>query len=74
MSPDEESDTVEPEANGDGGSTNSPIESTPDGSTRRTALALIATGLSFLLATLLEREVFYRGYGDDGYGEEGFGG
>ncbi|MDT3435772.1 hypothetical protein [Haloarcula sp. 1CSR25-25] len=42
--------------------------------TRRTVLALIATALSFGVAVLLEREVFYRGYGEDGYGEQGFGG
>lgn len=42
--------------------------------TRRTVLALIATALSFGIAVLLEREVFYRGYGEDGYGEQGFGG
>lgn len=41
--------------------------------TRRTILALVATGLSFGAAVLLKREVLYRGYGEDGYGEQGFG-
>jgi hypothetical protein len=41
--------------------------------TRRTILALIATGLSFGAAVLMKREVLYRGYGEDEYGEQGFG-
>lgn len=41
--------------------------------TRRTVLALIGTALSFGVAVLLKREIFYRGYGEDGYGELGFG-
>ncbi|WP_199725397.1 hypothetical protein [Haloarcula sp. Atlit-7R] len=41
--------------------------------TRRTVLALVATGLSFITAVLVKRELFYRGYGEDGYGEHGFG-
>jgi len=42
--------------------------------TRRTVLALVTTVLSFGIAVLLEREILYRGYGEDGYGEQGFGG
>jgi len=41
--------------------------------TRRTVLAIVATGLSFGTAVLLKREMLYRGYGEDGYGEQGFG-
>ncbi|MFY4813665.1 hypothetical protein ACOJIV_13355 [Haloarcula sp. AONF1] len=41
--------------------------------TRRTILALVATGFSFGIAVLLKREILYRGYGEDGYGEQGFG-
>ncbi|GAA3858415.1 hypothetical protein [Haloarcula argentinensis] len=41
--------------------------------TRRTILALVATGLSFGIAVLLKRGILYRGYGEDGYGEQGFG-
>lgn len=74
MSPDEGSDATEPETNRDSGSDSSSAESALHGPTRRTAFALIATGLSFFVAVLLEREVFYRSYGDDGYGEKGFGG
>jgi len=42
--------------------------------TRRTVLALLGTALSFGVAVIFEREIFYRGYGEDGYGEQGFGG
>jgi hypothetical protein len=42
--------------------------------TRRTVLALLGTALSFGIAVIFEREIFYRGYGEDGYGEQGFGG
>ncbi|WP_170084326.1 hypothetical protein [Haloarcula rubripromontorii] len=45
----------------------------PEQATRRTILALVATGLSFIAAVLVKREIFYRGYGEDGYGEQGFG-
>lgn len=41
--------------------------------TRRTVLYLIVTAASFLVAVLLDREVFYRGYGDGGYGTGEFG-
>ena len=41
--------------------------------TRRTILALVATGFSFGAAVLLKREVLFRGYGEDGYGTQGFG-
>jgi len=51
-----------------------PETSPSEQATRRTVLALIATVLSFGVAVLLEREIFYRGYGEDGYGEQGFGG
>lgn len=42
--------------------------------TRRTVLVLITTAFSLGIAVVLEREIFYRGYGEDGYGEQGFGG
>lgn len=51
-----------------------PETSTSEQATRRTVLTIIATVLSFGVAVLLEREIFYRGYGEDGYGEQGFGG
>ncbi|WP_336338475.1 hypothetical protein [Haloarcula brevis] len=47
---------------------------TSERATRRTVLALLVTALSFGVAVLLEREVLFRGYGEDGYGEGGFGG
>ncbi|AAV44919.1 MULTISPECIES: hypothetical protein [Haloarcula] len=48
-------------------------EMQPEQATRRTILALVATGLSFGAAVLMKREMLYRGYGEDGYGEQGFG-
>lgn len=51
-----------------------PTSSTSKRPTRRTVLALVGTALSFGVAVILERELFYRGYGEDGYGEQGFGG
>lgn len=41
--------------------------------TRRTILALVATGISFVAAVLVKREILYRGYGGGGYGEQSFG-
>jgi len=51
-----------------------PDTSTSEQATRRTVLTIIATVLSFGVAVVLEREIFYRGYGEDGYGEQDFGG
>ncbi|MBV0902745.1 hypothetical protein [Haloarcula salina] len=50
-----------------------PIEESEQ-ATRRTVLYLVLTALSFVIALLFERELFYRGYGEGGYGNDDYGG
>jgi len=52
----------------------SPSADESDQTTRRTVLYLLLTALSFVIALLFERELFYRGYGEGGYGKDDYGG